>query len=70
MLLRDCAGSIIMLVMVAELDVPPAGKVTQEYFATVRKGHALMFTLSYLTEEQKTELRGILGTLTLAAQAQ
>jgi len=55
-------------VMSVEMEVPPTGKVMQEYFATVRKGHVLVFILSFVTEEEKTELRNILGTMTLAPQ--
>jgi hypothetical protein len=57
-------------IMSVELEVPPTGKMMQEYFATVRKDHALMFTLSFWTEEERAELRNILNTMTLAPQAQ
>jgi hypothetical protein len=56
-------------VMTAELVIPPAGKMSQEHFATVRKGYAVVFTLSFWTEEERTELRSILNTLTLAPLA-
>jgi len=52
-------------VMTTELVIPPAGKMMQEYFATVRKGYALVFTLSYWTPEERTELRNALNTKTL-----
>jgi hypothetical protein len=56
-------------VMSAELIIPPAGKMVQEHFATVRKGQALVFTLSFWTEEERTELRNVLTTMTLTPLA-
>ncbi len=43
--------------------------MTNEYFATVRKGYALVLILSYTTEEERTELRNILSTMTLSPLA-
>jgi hypothetical protein len=56
-------------VMSVELTVPPAGKMMQEYFAIVRKGHVLVFILSFSNVEEKAELREVLDTMTLASQA-
>lgn len=55
-------------VMTAETNVPPAPSVKQEYYATVRKGYVLLLILSYSTEQEKADLRSILGTMTLAQQ--
>lgn len=56
-------------VMTTELIIPPAGKMMQEHFATVRKGYAVVFQLSFWTEEERTELRNALNTITLTPLA-
>ncbi len=56
-------------VMTTEVSVPPVESVKQEYLATVRKGYVLLLILSYSTDEERTALYDILGTMTLTPQA-
>lgn len=56
-------------VLTARLALLPTKIITNEYLATVRKGHTLLFILSYSTDEERTELRNILGTMTLSPMA-
>jgi hypothetical protein len=56
-------------VMNVEMKVPPSGKVMQEYFATVRKGYAVVLILSFTNEQERAELRNVLNTATFAPQA-
>ncbi len=62
----ETLGGVPFHVMAVELDIPPAGKMMQEYFATVRKGYALVLTTAFWTEEERIELRNILNTMKLA----
>ncbi|MGE5296038.1 MAG: hypothetical protein ACM3VT_14535 [Solirubrobacterales bacterium] len=56
-------------VLTAQLALMPTKIVTNEYIATVRKGYTLLFILSYTTDEERTELRNILSTISLAPLA-
>ncbi len=56
-------------VLTAELALLPTKVVTNEYYATVRKGYTLLFILSYSTPEERTELRNILTAMTLTSLA-
>lgn len=56
-------------VLPAELPLMPTTVMKNEYLAAVRKGYTLLLILSYSTEQEKAELRGILDTLTLAPPA-
>ena len=42
----------------------PTGTVKQEQYATIIKGYALVLIISYTTEEEKSSLKGILGSVT------
>lgn len=55
-------------VLVAESPLMPAGTMKNEYFAAIRKGYTLLLILSYSTEEEKAQVRGILDTLRLTPQ--
>ncbi len=53
-------------VLPTELVLSPQVIVKQEIYATIRKGYALLLTLSFSTEEERDELRQVLDTMIFA----
>jgi hypothetical protein len=54
---------------VLPFDVPLQGlTVHQEYYVTLRRGHAIVLALSFASEEERSALRAILGTLSVTAR--
>jgi hypothetical protein len=59
-------GGVEFHVMPTEVTLSPQMVVKQEYYATIRKGYAIVLILSFSTEEEGNELRHTLGTITFA----
>jgi len=58
-------GGVAFHVLAAEVSVAGV-TVHQEYYATVRKGYALVLTISYSNDDTRDALRAILQTATFA----
>jgi hypothetical protein len=60
---RRPINGVVFDVMTAALALSPQMVVKQEYYATIRKGYALVLILSFGTEEDGNELRQALDTM-------
>ncbi len=58
----ETIGGAEFHVLTTEMSPLPTVVVKQEHYATIRKGYAVAFVLSFTTDQEREALRGILNT--------